>query len=116
MYNVWLALALVGTFAAIVLVGVVVDMAVGERRRPLSLLRSQVGTVEERVPNLREEELEGNAFERLLVPGATKLGHSLQKLTPFDIYRRMSEKIVLAGSPAGWSAERVVALKIVFGI
>lgn len=115
MYNVWLALALVGTFAAIMLVGVVVDMAVGEHRRPLSILRSQVGSVEP-VPNLREEELQGNAFERLLVPGATKLGRSLQRLTPFDIYRRISEKIVLAGSPAGWDAERVVSLKIIFAV
>ncbi len=115
MYSVWLAVALVGTFAAIMLVGVVVDMAVGERRRPLSILRSQVGAVES-VPNLREEELQGNAFERLLVPGGSKLGRGLQKLTPFDIYRRVSEKIVLAGSPAGWDAERVVSLKIVFAI
>ncbi len=115
MYNVWLAVALVGTFAAIVLVGVVLDMAVGERRRPLSILRSQVGPVES-VPNLREEELQGNAFERLLLPGATKLGRSLQRLTPFDMYRRISQRIVLAGSPAGWDAERVVSLKIVFGI
>jgi tight adherence protein C len=115
MYNVWLALGLVGTFAAIMLVGVVVDMAVGERRRPLSLLRSQVGAVES-VPNLREEELKGSAFERLLVPGGARLGSALQKLTPFDMYRRINEKIVLAGSPAGWNAERVVSLKIVFAI
>lgn len=115
MSNVWLSLALVGTFLTIVLIGVTVNLAVGERRRPLSILRSQVGSVEA-VPNLREQELQGNVFERLVAPGAARLGSALQKLTPFDIYRRISENIVLAGSPAGWEAQRVVSLKIAFGL
>jgi tight adherence protein C len=115
MYDLWLALALVGTFATIMLVGVLLDMAVGERRRPLSLLRAQVGSVEH-VPNLREQELQGGPFERLIVPAAGRLGRSIHRLTPFDIYRRIDQRLVLAGAPDGWDAERVVSLKIVFGI
>jgi tight adherence protein C len=38
------------------------------------------------------------------------------RLTPFDLHARINEKLVLAGNPVGWDAERVVAMKIVGGV
>jgi tight adherence protein C len=111
----WLAFALVGTFMTITVVGVAIDMALGERHRPMTLLRAQVGEVGEGV-NLRERQLEHSAFERLVLPSVQRVGSFLQKLTPFDLYRRVNQKLVLAGSPRGWTAERVVGLKILLGI
>src|SRR5512141_1228448 len=115
MSDLWLALSLVGTFLTIFLVGVVLDMAMRERRRPVSILQSQVGQVTDSV-DLREQELEGNVFDRAVIPAAARLGRGLFKVTPASLHGRIDQKLVYAGSPAGWDADRVVALKIVFAI
>lgn len=112
----WLALALVGTFLTIFVIGVGIDAVLGERRRPLTLLKAHVGAQPEAVPNLREEQMQGSAMDRIIMPGATRAGHLLTRLTPFDIDRKVNQQLIYAGSPAGWDVERVVALKIVGAI
>ena len=115
MSNIWLALSMSGTFLAIFLVGVVVDMALRERRRPLTILESQVGQVTDSV-DLREEELSGGLLERAVMPAALRLGRGVARLTPVDLHGRIARLLVLAGNPEGWTAERIVALKIVAAI
>lgn len=115
MSNVWLALALVGTFLTIFLLGVIVDMLMRERRRPVALLESQIGQVTDSV-DLRQQELEGNAFDRAVMPTARRIGRGVVRVTPVDLHSRIERKIILAGSPSGLDAERVVAMKIVFAI
>src|SRR3990172_12304580 len=115
MSNLWLVLAMVGTFLTIFLVGVVIDALMRERNRPVALLQSQVGQVTDSV-DLRQQELEGSAVDRMLMPSARRLGRGVVRLTPFDLNARIQEQLVLAGTPPGWDAERVVALKIVGGI
>jgi tight adherence protein C len=115
MSNLWLALALVGTFLTIFLLGVIVDMLMRERNRPLTLLQSHLGTVAEPV-DYRSTQLQGSVLERLLLPGAKKVGRTIVKLTPFDLYGRINRYLVMAGNPPGWDTERVVALKIVGGV
>jgi tight adherence protein C len=66
--------------------------------------------------DLRQEELEGSAFDRMLLPGARRIGLGVVRLTPFDLHARINEKLVYAGNPVGMDAERVVALKIVGGV
>jgi len=112
MSSLWLGLALVGTFLTIVLVGVVIDMVLRERHRPVSLLQAQVGEVQH-VPDLREEALRGSAFQRAVMPGAVRLGRAVDRRMPYDMHKRVDELLVYAGSPAGWDAERVISLKIV---
>jgi tight adherence protein C len=115
MSNLWLVLAMVGTFLTIFLVGVVIDALMRERSRPVALLESHVGQVTDSV-DLRQQELEGSAVDRMLMPGAKRLGRGVVRLTPFDLHARINEQLVLAGNPAGWDAERVVAMKIIGGI
>jgi len=115
MSNLWLVLAMVGTFLTIFLVGVVIDALMRERNRPVALLQSQVGQVTDSV-DLRQQELEGSAVDRMLMPSARRLGRGVVRLTPFDLNARIQEQLVLAGNPPGWDAERVVALKIIGGI
>jgi tight adherence protein C len=115
MSSLWLALSLVGTFLAIFLIGVVVDIVMRERNRPVALLQSQLGTVSGPV-DLRQQQLQGSALERILLPGAKRLGRSLVRLTPFDLDRKVAEQLVYAGNPPAWDAERVVALKVVGAI
>jgi tight adherence protein C len=111
MSSLWLALTLVGTFLTVVLVFVVVDMVVRERRRPVTLLESQLGQVTDSV-DLRQQQLEGSIFERLVIPGMKRVGAGVARLTPLDLHGRIEQKLILAGSPPGLDAERVVALKI----
>jgi tight adherence protein C len=115
MSSLWLALALVGTFLAIFMVGVIIDMLMRERNRSVAILESQVGAVTDSV-DLRQQELEGSLLDRMFIPTAKRLGQGVVRLTPFDLHARIKRKLVLAGNPERWDAERVVALKIIFGI
>lgn len=115
MTDLWLAFALLGTFLTVALVGVVVDMVIRDRGRPLALLQSQVGQGSEPV-DLRDEDLTRSSFDRLVLPAAKRVGRAVVRITPFDLVARVDELLVLAGNPAGWEAERVVALKIVGGV
>jgi tight adherence protein C len=117
MFNqVWLALALIGTFLTIFLVGVVVDMVLSSRRRYVSVLRTQVGETADSIANLREQQLKSSVLERLVFPFAGRVVGSVARATPLDLYARTNRLIVLAGNPPALTAERIVAFKIVFGI
>lgn len=115
MSELWLLIALVGTFLTIFLVGVIVDMGARERARPMTILEAQIGHVSDSV-NLREEELKGSAVDRIFVPLGSFVGRGLKSLTPFDATKRLEQLLLYAGSPEGWDAERIAALKIVGGI
>jgi tight adherence protein C len=114
--QVWLALGLIGTFLTILLIGVAVEMGLSSRRRYMSVLSTQVGDVSETMTNLRQDQLNKNAFERLVFPATGKVISSITHLTPLDLYGRTNRLIVLAGNPPGLTAERIVAFKIVFAI
>src|SRR5512132_2775981 len=114
--QVWLAVALVGTFMKIFMLGLVVDMALSARRRYVSVLRTHVGGTADSIANLRNEKLRTSALERLVLPFAGKVISSITRLTPLDLYGRVNRLIVLAGNPPAFTAERIVAFKIVFGI
>jgi tight adherence protein C len=115
MSSLWLALTLVGAFLAIFMVGVLLDMFMRERNRTVTLLETSLGQVTDSV-DLREEELSGSALDRIVLPTAKRLGKRLVRLTPFELNSRINEQLTLAGSPAGWDPERVVALKIIGGV
>jgi tight adherence protein C len=114
--QVWLVVALVGTFMTIFMLGLVVDMALSARRRYVSVLRTHVGDTADSIANLRNEQLRRSALERLVLPFAGKVISSITRLTPLDLYGRVNRLIVLAGNPPAFTAERIVAFKIVFGI
>jgi tight adherence protein C len=113
MSEVWLVLAVGCVVGAIVLVGIFFDLSQSERRRAVRLLESQVaGTTSENV-NLREQHLSESFGSRIIVPivaGATRVA---RRVTPIDARDRIARKLLLAGSPAGWDAERVLAFKII---
>ena len=64
-------------------------------------------------PNLREESLKENFGSRVLVPIVGRAGKMARRVTPLDARERIEKKLMLAGSPAGWDAERVLAFKII---
>jgi len=117
MSEVWLVLAIGCLFFAIVLVGVFIDQSMAERRRAVRMLESQVvtasGASTTEPVNLRDQELSENFGARVLVPIVSRASQVARRITPIDTRDRIAKKLVLAGSPAGWDAERVLAFKII---
>jgi tight adherence protein C len=118
MSEVWLFLAIGSLFLAIVLVGVFIDQTIAERHRAVRLLESQVTAGGQAPPmvDLREEELKENFGSRVFVPIVTRAGRIARRVTPLDARDRITKKLLVAGSPAGWDAERVLAFKIIGAI
>jgi tight adherence protein C len=75
-------------------------------------LESQVGTSTESV-NLRDQELAKNFGQRVLVPVVGTAGRVARRVTPIDTRDRVATRLSLAGGPAGWDAERVLAFKVI---
>ncbi|MET1012622.1 MAG: type II secretion system F family protein [Actinomycetota bacterium] len=113
MSEVWLVLAVGCIAGAILLFGIFFDLSQSERRRAVRMLESQVaGTSSENV-NLREQHLSESFGARIIVPvvaGATRVA---RRITPIDARDRLARKLLLAGTPTGWDAERVLAFKII---
>jgi len=103
-------LALVATFLAVVLVGVAVEISAASRRRTTAVLRAQVRNVKW---NVRDEELSRPLAERTILPVLAGLRELGLRLTPLGLRDRIARKLVLAGSPSRWDAERIAALKVV---
>jgi tight adherence protein C len=113
MSEVWLVLAVGCVAGAIVLVGIFFDLSQSERRRAVRLLESQVAGTQTENINLREQHLSESFGSRIIVPivaGATRVA---RRVTPVDARDRIARKLLLAGSPAGWDAERLLAFKII---
>jgi len=114
--DIWLVMSVLALFLAIVLVGVYIDQTRSEKQRAVRLLENQVsGPAGAAAPtvNLREQELKENFGSRVLVPVVTRAGRLARGVTPLDARERIEKKLLLAGSPVGWDAERVLAFKII---
>src|SRR5439155_3574754 len=100
-------------FFFFVLIGVAMDQASAEKRRAVRLLESQVsGSTTEQV-NLREQEMAQNFAQRVMVPVISRATKVARRVTPLDARDRLARKIMLAGGPAGWDAERVLAFTVI---
>ncbi|MBI4730369.1 MAG: type II secretion system F family protein [Acidobacteria bacterium] len=110
MSSLLLPLSLISAFFAVLLAGVGFDIALGDRRRAVRVLQTQVGPIE---ANLREQELARPFLDRALLPSLTRLRGVARRLTPLDMRRRIARNLVLAGNPKGWDAEKVAALKVI---
>lgn len=112
MSEIWLVLAVASAFFAVVLFGLAVESGSSEKKRALRLLESQVSSSTESV-NLRDQELAKNFGQRVLVPVVGTAGRVARRVTPIDTRDRVATRLSLAGGPAGWDAERVLAFKVI---
>ena len=116
MSEIWLILSILSLALSIILVGVYVDQSRAEKQRAVRLLETQVvgpSGVAAPAPNLREETMKENFGSRVVVPVVSRAGKLARRVTPLDARDRISKKLLLAGSPAGWDAERILAFKII---
>jgi len=116
MSEIWLILSILSLALSIILVGVYIDQTRAEKQRAVRLLETQVvgpSGVASTTPNLREESLKDNFGNRVIVPVVSRAGQLARRVTPIDARDRIEKKLLLAGSPPGWDAERVLAFKII---
>jgi tight adherence protein C len=110
MSSYWLPIALLGTFTAVTLIVLTVNAVLAQRRVAVDFLRSQVkeiGSVDS-----RDQALSEPFSERVVFPFVASLGRMAKRITPLGMRERIARKLVLAGSPPGWDAEKVAAAKI----
>jgi tight adherence protein C len=113
-----LVLAVGCVFFAVLLVGISLDAGESEKRRAVRLLESQVSassTLNEPV-DLREQDLSRSFRSRVVLPVVGRAGRMARRITPLDTRDRIAKKLLLAGAPKGWDAERVLAFKVIGAI
>ena len=114
MSEIWLVLAIGCVFFTVLLVGFALDASSTERKRAVRLLENQVsGSHSVASANLREQELSQSFGQRVLVPFVGGAGRVARRITPLDARDRVAKKLMLAGSPEGWDAERVISFKVI---
>ena len=106
-----LTIGLVTAFAAVVVAAVTIGEGVLERQRTYKMLR-EVRTIEIAPTDIRRRELAVPFLQRAILPALRGSGKFLQRLTPAGVLDRMRKEVVYAGSPPGWDAERVLAMKL----
>ena len=121
MSELYIPIALIATFGAVAVSAFALDLSVADRRRAMQLLESQVRPVpsiyqDDRPANLRQQDLSKGFGERLVAPGLEIGNKIVRRLTPKGALDALSRKLVIAGTPAGWSAELVATLKVVGAI
>jgi tight adherence protein C len=106
-----LPIALGATFGAVLMVSISVQSSRQVRRQSEALLQAQVGDMT--IPDQREQDLAKPLAERVVLPVLGAFGAIGKRVTPGETRERITRKLTLAGSPAGWDAEKVVAFKVV---
>lgn len=113
MSELWLVVGLVGIFFSIFLTGIAIEDVFGERKRAVRLLESQVAGSTTEAAATRDRELSANFWERVLAPILAGAGRIAKRVTPLGSTERLAKKLMVAGSPPGWDAERVTAFKVI---
>ena len=98
-------------FGAMLLALVALQDFVLERRQVFKALRS-VRAIELTPTDVRKRELAIPFYQRVLVPTLKGVGSIGRRFTPASVTERLRKELVYAGSPVGWDAERVLAMKL----
>ena len=97
-------------FGSMLLAFIALQDFVLERRQVFKALRS-VRAIELTPTDVRKRELAIPFYQRVLVPTLKGVGSIGRRFTPASVTERLSKELVYAGSPVGWDAERVLAMK-----
>jgi tight adherence protein C len=98
-------------FAAVFVAAFSLESAVLERRRAYRTIRS-LRAVELPAADIRSRDLALPASERVARPLYRGLVRVACRVTPVGGRERLARRLLLAGSPAGWDADRVLATKV----
>jgi tight adherence protein C len=101
----------IAMFLAVFVVAYSVQSIVAERRQAYRTLQA-IRAVELRPADLRNRELARPARERLVEPFYNAALSLTRRFTPAGARDAIRRKLVMAGSPAGWDADRVLVAKV----
>ncbi len=107
MSSLYLALGVIATFAAVVAAGLTLRVS-AQSRRPVQVLQAQL---RQAGVDIRQHTLQQPFVERVMGPMVSGLATVAGHLAPSGARDRIANKLVLAGSPPSWTAERVLAFK-----
>jgi len=107
MSSLYLAFGVIGTFAAVVFARLTLRLS-AQARRPVEVLETQL---RQAGVDIRQQVLQRPFVERVLGPAVSALATLAGHLAPSGVRDRIATKLVLAGSPPSWTAERVLAFK-----
>jgi tight adherence protein C len=105
----WIGVLL--AFGAMMLAFIAAQDFVLERRQVFKALRS-VRAIELTPTDVRKRELAIPFYQRVLIPSGKAVGGLGRRFTPASVTERLGKELVFAGSPVGWDAERILAMKI----
>ncbi|MFY9588632.1 MAG: type II secretion system F family protein [Actinomycetota bacterium] len=105
----WIGVLL--AFGAVLFALVALQDFVLERRQVFKALRS-VRAIELTPTDIRQKELAVPFLQRVLIPSIRGVGSFGRKFTPSSVTERLGKELIYAGTPVGWDAERVLAMKI----
>ena len=88
----------------------------GRKPSPEQLRQPASGEGDPDVVDQRQIDLQEPALQRFFVPALRSLAERARRLTPAGWVRALERRLRLAGSPVGWTIERVLALKLFLGI
>lgn len=83
-----------------------------ERRQIFKTLRG-LRKIQLTPSEVRQRELAVPFQKRVLIPMLRRFGQAGRRFTPMSVTERLAHELVYAGSPPGWDAERILALKLV---
>jgi tight adherence protein C len=98
-------------FAAILVALIALQDYVLQRQEVYRALRG-VRAIELSATDLRKRELATPFTRRVMVPAMRRAGMLGRRFTPASVVDRLANEVVYAGSPVGWDAERILAMKI----
>jgi tight adherence protein C len=106
-----LALGALATFLAVFAIAYSVQSIVAERRQAYRTIQA-IRAVELRPTDLRNRELARPARDRLIKPFYNTALGLAHRFTPAGAREAIRRKLVMAGSPFGWDADRVLVAKV----
>jgi tight adherence protein C len=106
-----LLIGAIAMFLAVFAIAYSVQTIVAERRQAYRTLQA-IRAVEVRPTDLRNRELARPARERLLKPFYNAALGLARRFTPAGARDAIRRKLIMAGSPFGWDADRVLVAKV----
>lgn len=106
-----LSLGILLAFGAAALAFVALGDFIVERRQIFKTLR-RVRAIELSPTDVQRRELAKPVLERAILPALRSIGRLGRRMSPAGVVDRLDKEIVYAGSPVGWDAERILALKV----
>jgi tight adherence protein C len=106
-----LLIGAIAMFLAVFAIAYSVQTIVAERRQAYRTLQA-IRAVEVRPSDLRNRELARPARERLLKPFYNAALGVTRRFTPAGARDAIRRKLIMAGSPFGWDADRVLVAKV----